>query len=140
MPTTRRPSLSRRLRRHYSSTSRTRNISQFITLGGAAEEIFGKLLEVKGLGNSFVSLKKAVAEMHQHLYNEVLADEAIATRANRARNHLKHLGASPTVTLDAKQEAQDMLQRMIDNYWLLETRLTPAMERFQAEALRGGAR
>jgi len=110
-----------------------------ITLAGAAEEIFGKLLEAKGIENSFGSLKKAVAEMHQHLFMEGLADEAIATRANRARNQLKHLGTTHNVTLDAKQEAQDMLQRVIDNYWLLEARLTPAMERFQREALGGFA-
>jgi hypothetical protein len=30
-------------------------------------------------------------------------------------------------------EAQDMLNRAIDNYWSLEQKLTPAMERFQRE-------
>ena len=108
-----------------------------ITLSGAAEEIFGKLLAAKGIDNSLESIKSTVAAIHEKLFGQPIAPNDIADRANRARNALKHHGttAAPTLTLDAKEEAKDMLHRAIDNYWLLEQWLTPAMERFQREAM-----
>jgi hypothetical protein len=59
-------------------------------------------------------------------------ERAIATRANRAKNALKHHdeGDASTITFDADEEAVDMLNRAIDNYWTLEISLTPAMEQF----------
>ncbi len=103
-----------------------------ITLAGAAEEILGKLVSREGRDNSLESIKKAVAAIHQHLFSESIDASAIADRANRARNALKHLdaGGSPTVALDLRQEAIDILNRAIDNYWILEQILTPAMESF----------
>lgn len=105
-----------------------------ITLAGNAEEIFGKILKAKGIVNSLEARKKTVAAIHQHLYGEMLSEAVVAERANRAKNAIKHsIGSSPTVTLDAQEEAKDMLNRAIDNYWLLEEWLTPAMERYQRE-------
>lgn len=104
-----------------------------ITLAGAAEEIFGKLITRQGGSNSLDRLAKAAVEIHEHLGVDQRGDpRAYVERANRARNALKHLdaGGSPTVTLDLDQEARDLLNRAIDNYWLLETSLTPAMDRF----------
>lgn len=107
-----------------------------ITLAGNAEEIIGKILESKGIVNSLEEMKKTVAAIHKHLYSEMLSEVVVAKRANRAKNAIKHgIGSSPTVTLDAQQEAKDMLNRAIDNYWLLEEWLTPAMEMFQRENL-----
>lgn len=108
-----------------------------ITLAGAAEEILGKLLAAKGIENSLDNLKTAVSAIHEHLYGEPLTKTAAAQRANLARNHLKHHDPddSPTVTLDAKQEAEDLLNRGIDNFWLLEKRLTPAMADFQRRTI-----
>jgi len=107
-----------------------------ITLAGNAEEIFGKILKAKGIVNSLEEMKKIVAAIHQHLYGEMLSEIIVAERANRAKNTIKHgIGSSPTVTLDAPEEAKNMLNRAIDNYWLLEEWLTPAMERFQHENL-----
>lgn len=107
-----------------------------ITLAGASEEIFGKLLKDNSLGksqNSLGSLKKAVSEIHKELYNEELSGRDVAVRANYARNKLKHWspGDSKTVEFDAKEEAKDMLDRAIDNYYSLTQNLTPTMERFQ---------
>jgi len=108
-----------------------------ITLGGASDEIFGKLLTARGIENSLESTKKVVAAINLMLYDEPLEPKAVADRANRARNALKHIkeDSSMTVTFDVKEEAKDMLNRAIDNYWLLEERLTPAMERFQRETM-----
>ena len=53
--------------------------------------------------------------------------------AGQARNCLKHWneGDSEIVKFDLAEEARDMLNRAIDNYWMLKEDLTPAMEEFQ---------
>lgn len=103
-----------------------------ITLAGNADEIFGKILKAKGIESSFEVTKKTVVAIHQHLFGEKLAESVASDRANRTKNAIKHgIGGLPTATFDAYEEAKDMLNRAIDNYWLLEQWLTPAMEKFQ---------
>jgi len=106
-----------------------------ITLAGAAEEIFGKLLTAAGKDNSIESMKRAVGEIHLKLYGEATPPKHIADRANHARNSLKHWdpGEREIIKLDLRQEAQDMLFRAVENYWLLESNLSERMERFQRE-------
>jgi hypothetical protein len=112
------------------------NFFSVITLAGNADEILGKILKTKGKESSLEELKKAVAAVHLHLFEEVLPESVVAERANRAKNAIKHgIGEAPTITLDAEQEAKDMLNRAIDNYWVLEQWLTPAMEKFQRESI-----
>lgn len=108
-----------------------------ITLAGAADEIFGKLLSSSGRENSLEVIKKAVAAIHQKLYGETIEPSQIADRANRAKNSIKHWDPQQSliVKLDLAQEAGDMLCRAIDNYWALKETLTPAMERFQREII-----
>ena len=86
-----------------------------------------------GKENSLESLKKAVEALHQRLYGEPGNPTEIASRANRAKNSLKHwdIGQPLIVKLDLEQEAKDMLFRAIDDYWMLKETLSPAMERFQ---------
>jgi len=105
-----------------------------ITLAGAAEEIFGKMLSAKGIENSLESKKRTVSQISQKLFGARVSPRWTADRANKARNVLKHL-TSPTVTFDLKEEARDILDRAISNYCLLEEWLTPAMERFYHEAM-----
>jgi hypothetical protein len=106
-----------------------------ITLAGAADEIFGKLLAASGHGSSLKSLITAVAEIQRKLFGEAGEPKHIADRANAARNSLKHwdVGDPEIVKFDLETEARDMLNRAIDNYWMLEHKLTPEMERFQRE-------
>ena len=107
-----------------------------ISLAANADEIFGKLLKAKGVESALENLKKADIAIHQYLYGETPSESKVADRANRAKNVVKHgMGTSLTVVLDAVEEAKDMLNRAIDNYWLLEQSLTPAMERFQRETI-----
>ena len=114
-----------------------RDFASVITLGGAADEIFGRLLTASGRESSLESTKKAVSAIHMHLYGEPLAPKIVADRANRARNCLKHWGVGDPeiVDLDLPEEASDMLNRAIDNHWTLEQKLSPAMERFQREQM-----
>ena len=114
-----------------------RDFASVITLAGAADEIFGKLLTASGRESSLASLTKAVTAIHQKLYGEAIASGEVVDRANRARNNLKHwdVGDDLIVKLDLPEEARDMLNRAIDNYWTLKQDLTPSMERFQRENL-----
>lgn len=113
------------------------DFASVITLAGAADEIFGKLLADNGRDNALENLKKAVAEIHQHLYGEPIDPREIANRANHAKNSLKHWdpGQPLIVKLDLAQEAKDMLSRAIDNYWALKETLTPAMKQFHREVM-----
>jgi hypothetical protein len=107
-----------------------------ITLAGNADEILGKMLKTKSIEGSLDQLKKAVGAVHRHLFKEELPESVVAERANRAKNAIKHgIGGAPTATFDAEEEARDMLNRAIDNYWVLEQSLTPAMEKFQRASI-----
>ncbi|MFL5481823.1 MAG: hypothetical protein ACJ8AK_06505 [Gemmatimonadaceae bacterium] len=109
-----------------------------ISLSGAADEIFGQLLTANGVKNSVETIKKAAVEIHKHLTGESIEGSEIAHRANLAKNALKHWNVKKqprVVSFDAREEAVDMLNRAIDNYWALEQNLSSAMQRFQQENL-----
>jgi len=112
-----------------------------ITLAGAAEEVFGQLLTDRRIENSIESIKKAVVAISKTLSldGDPVTLKQAADRANRAKNKLKHWNKDtdePMFKFDPAEEARDMLNRAIDNYWMLEQKLTPAMERFQREIFR----
>ena len=113
------------------------DLASVITLAGAADEVFGKLLTAAGRTNALEELKRAVAAIHLKLSGEPLDAKEVACHANRAKNSLKHWdeGQDQIVKLDLHQEALDMLFRATDNYWALKQSLTPAMERFQRESM-----
>ena len=104
-----------------------------ITLSGAADEIFGQLLKVQGKEPRLESIKTSVSAIFERLYGRPLNPSQVAERANYARNALKHWGEGQpfSVEFDAIEEAKDMLERAISNYWALTSDLSPAMERFQ---------
>ena len=104
-----------------------------ITLAGASEEVFGKLLKENNPENALDSLKKAGSAVHEALFDEDLAEKEISERANWVRNLLKHWspGQPKDVEFDAPEEAKDILNRAIDNYYELNGNHTPAMDRFQ---------
>jgi hypothetical protein len=105
-----------------------------VTLAGAADEIFGKLLESRGGVSALASLTRASAAIHIIVHGVEGSEKAYVDRANLARNALKHLRAGgERVDLDIYQEAVDMLDRAISNYWALTNSLSPAMENFERE-------
>ena len=105
-----------------------------VTLAGAAEELFGQLLKDSDGQNAMDSLKQDVAAIHRALYNEDLSEKVIVKRANQERNALKHWGpGKPTAfESDTQQEAKDLLDRAVNNYYGLTGYLTPEMQRFQS--------
>lgn len=106
-----------------------------ITLSGAADEIFGQLLKAEGKEPEIESIKRAVAAIYERLRGYPLDPRRISERANHARNALKHwnTGQPIIVEFDVVEEARDMLDRAISNYWALDSDLSPAMEKFQNE-------
>ncbi len=115
--------------------SEGRDYYSVVTLAGAADEIFGKMLEARGGVSALVSLTRASAAIH-HIVNGLPGfEKAFAERANLARNALKHLraGGESACELEIKQEAIDMLDRAISNYWELTSMLSEAMEAFERQ-------
>jgi hypothetical protein len=106
-----------------------------VTLAGAADEIFGKLLQSRGKVSALASLTRASVAIHLTVHGVQGSEKEFANRANLARNALKHLeaGGAQEVELDIHQEAVDMLDRAISNYWALTDSLSPAMESFERQ-------
>ena len=104
-------------------------------LAGTAEEIFGQFLRAAGGESSYDSDTKAAVDIGKALRGESVGEEADARSLtdagrveNAVRNFLKHGGSkTSTSKFDAKEEAEHMLRRAIDNYWNLKSNLTPAM-------------
>ena len=96
-------------------------------LAGAAEEIFGKFIEVYGGIPAFHNMTGA-ALLFSELYREddsapsprVEAGKAMAAIINNAKNTTEH--GITDVDFDPKEEAQDLLDRAIDNYYALQSR------------------
>lgn len=91
-----------------------------ITLGGAAEEIFGRLLERRGkkpvLEESFAAIQKIRDLIGLNLMEGKNKTETIAVW-NKARNSLKHHGRADEdfVVLNTCDEAYWMIKRALAN-------------------------
>ena len=87
-----------------------------ITLAGAAEEIYGKLLKHHGGQPVLESEENLFFAMHKLYYDKELPEKEFYNRANNARNALKHWSAGdPKIKFDAKREAEHMIERAIRN-------------------------
>ena len=106
-----------------------------VTLAGAAEEIYGKIVRDQEINNSMDESVNATLAMHKRLFGTKTDEKRVRDRMNHAKNVLKHANpkTESTVTLDVQEEAIDMLNRAIDNYWLIESQLSPRMVQFQRE-------
>ena len=104
----------------------------FVTLAGAAEEIFGQELEFRGLTSSIRNMSEIGAKVSAYLDDPAATAKEIRDRANHARNHLKHHSPEKgaTVTVDIRQEAIDMLSRAFDNATMLDAAWSDQMFKF----------
>jgi len=103
------------------------------TLAGAAEEILGRYVEIKGEETALSETVRIVCLLHKKRCGITPKHAPIKTRANFAKNSFKHmeLEGDFDITVDVEEEAIDMLNRAIDNYWKLTQCLTPLMERYE---------
>jgi hypothetical protein len=103
-----------------------------VTLAGAAEEILGVELEHRGLTSTIRSIAEVGARVSAAFDDVSSSTKEIRDRANFARNHLKHHGDphAPTITVDIRQEAIDMLARAFDNATMLDAAWSDEMYRY----------
>jgi hypothetical protein len=106
-----------------------------ITLAGAAEEILGRIAKNMGIETSLQTLSNDAVAIHKRLLNVAIERKHFVKRANYARNKLKHVDpiTEPTIVFDPEEEAIDMLNRAIENYWNVEGTLTDLMKKYQNE-------
>ena len=90
-----------------------------ITLAGAAEEIFGRLSRKKGLRCALDRLKATLPKLSERFLQQELGTREAVESVNGAKNWLKH-GEDP-LSFDAKFEAEDMLERAIQNWFPIMT-------------------
>lgn len=98
-------------------------------LASAAEEIFGRFVEAEGgipalhnMRDAAVLFEKLCFEDDSEPAPRGDAAKAMAGVINNAKNATKHGIAD--VDFDAKEEAQDLLDRAIDNYSALQSRFS----------------
>lgn len=103
-----------------------------ITLAGASEEILGKLLEQLGKEHSLGSFVNACVAIGKNIHGEEWPPKIFVTMANEFRDSLKHITDGQAVTVP-REAAVEVLDRAIENYWLLTADETPLMRRFMEE-------
>lgn len=109
-----------------------------LTLAGAAEEILGKACREQGIQNAMEEMQHSFYLLRKIRFGDSATDEKkksdkwLADRANHTRNKAKHVNPilEPLVHIDAKEEANDLLQRALDNWWALGLPYSPAMLEF----------
>ncbi|MDE2875056.1 MAG: hypothetical protein OXU69_11570 [Gemmatimonadota bacterium] len=90
-----------------------------ITLAGAAEEIFGRLSRKMGGGSALDRLKATLPKLSERFLQQEMGTGEASRAVNRAKNWLKH-GERPC-KFYAKFEAEDMLERAIENWFRIPT-------------------
>jgi hypothetical protein len=104
-----------------------------ITLAGAGEEILGKMVKATGKKHALATAQDQTAVIYGLLWpGEVSDPKKVASAANAARNEMKHhdSGEDSSIELDPRAEAENMLDRAIENYFLLTQDQTPVMMRY----------
>lgn len=103
------------------------------TLAGAAEEILGRYIEIKDEETALAETVRIVCLLHYKRCGSTPKHAPIKARANFAKNSFKHMNLEDDfdITIDVEEEAIDMLNRAIDNYWKLIQGFTPLMERYE---------
>ena len=128
--------LDRSLRFYYEGDSNFASLN----LAGAAEEILGAYAEKHGVQSAFSSMKVGGAALLRYLDPETgnRAEKEMGDLMNRAKNQTKH-GHGP-VSYNAEQEAKELLDRAVSNYYFLmnyypELKETELIRRFNRELI-----
>jgi hypothetical protein len=103
-----------------------------ITLAGASEEILGKLVEKDGKDHALGAMLKGWVNIGKEAYNEIWQNKEFFELANYFRNGLKHYDDGEPITIP-REAAIEILDRAIENFWILTNRETPRMRQFQEQ-------
>lgn len=103
-----------------------------LTLAGAAEDILGKALSLRGQDDALRYKYDVLDSTHQKLHGKKLEWSKFSDGENHARNALKHMRSlsEDTVTTDLKEAALWMLVRAGANYRALDFPRTDRMDSF----------
>jgi hypothetical protein len=107
-----------------------------ITLAGAADEIFGKLREAEGESNSYNELNKLFTFLRQSMLQDRPSGKEFNRLVNGIRNSLKHIGDGKEMEFDPEQEAVNIIDRAIENYFALTGNESELMGKFKYYQLR----
>jgi hypothetical protein len=110
-----------------------RSVVSALTLAGAAEEILGKTLSLRGEETTLECSYNRVAPVRELLQRGQYNWRDFIDEKNRVRNAAKHIGKASelSVVADLEDEALWMLVRAYDNYLRLDLNPTPRMEEFE---------
>jgi len=89
-----------------------------LTLAGAAEEIFGKIVEKYSGTNALEEDIKAVDKVAAFFGTESIGRKRLIQKRNKARNELKHNEPvyNGLIESDFKLEAEALIDRALQNY------------------------
>lgn len=91
-----------------------------LTLAGAAEEILGKRLKKLGRESSFEQIKKEIVGLARDQgETDVKTEKLVADLLNQSRNELKHYSGDEFLSFELRQDAAEMLERALANYYML---------------------
>lgn len=104
-----------------------------LTLAGAAEEIYGRMLQALGKESALYSYARSYSLLMKAFENQELDEREIRRQRNAARNSVKHFDtfSDLTVVFDEREEAIQMISHAITNYKSLHLPITEELERFE---------
>ena len=101
-----------------------------ITLAGAAEEILGKAIAAARGEPVVESSAAAISGFSVALGGDPVEKKDAISLMNYARDSLKHFGDGSSVDCDFEEEAFELIDRAVSNFWGLTQQQTPSMTRF----------
>ena len=104
-----------------------------ITLAGAAEEIYGKILQLLGKESALHSYSRSMEELAPVLLGTEIDANEVRKLMNFPRNALKHFNdlAEQTVTIDPEKCARDLIHRAVLNFRKVGMQESLVVERFE---------
>src|SRR6266436_4293163 len=81
------------------------------TLGGASEEILGKMLEDRGEKHALTSITSAIADIFRSTDVPTLSNKELISQLNEVRDWLKHYTGGKNLEFDEKEAAFAFIDR-----------------------------
>ena len=109
-----------------------------LTLAGAAEEILGKLMNKQGISHVMDEVIKgslALNDIEPGSPEEPKVKKSVAGMMNRFKNKLKHYNGDDSITFSVDFYAAEMIDRAVQNYFILTGEETSLMKRFKVEIM-----
>ena len=109
-----------------------RSFVSALTLAGAAEEVLGKALTLRGEKTTLQYEHTVIAPVEKFLRCQTLTWKVFIEEKNRVRNAAKHMDGQGQLTVhaDLEDEALWLLVRACDNYNRLDLPTTDRMTEF----------